>query len=124
MLRVVEDGYNPEITTRGGQHLVLTDNGDKDIGEWWDNNRILFDVDAEKGGYDTHGTLTYSLSGEHAYLLDIDIRWGDITFKDGGGVDLSTRMEYYNFTVTVTSSSFPSPSVSEGYMLRIVEGFI
>ena len=121
-LKIVEGKYNPEIISDNEQ-VILTDNGDKNIGKWWEDTRVLFRVKAENSEYDTDGTLTYSISGEHGDLFYINPIWGNITFKDGGGVDLSTRMEYYNFTVTVISSSYlVNPSVSEEFTLRIVEG--
>ena len=118
----VKPYITPEITTRGGEHVIFTDNGNKDIGKWWQDYRILLNVDAENGEYDTDGTLTYSISGGDSYLLYINPIWGNVTFKDGGGVGLSTSLNYYNFTVTATSSSHLKPSVSEDYTLRIVEG--
>ena len=59
----VKPYITPEITTRGGEHVIFTDNGNKDIGKWWQDYRILLNVDAENGEYDTDGTLTYSISG-------------------------------------------------------------
>ena len=113
---------NSEITTKGGEHIIFTDNGDKDIGKWWQDYRILLNVDAENGEYDTDGTLTYSISGGQSNALYINPTWGNVTFKGGGGVDLDIRLKQYNFTVTATSSSHLNPAVSKHFQLKIIEG--
>ena len=77
----IEPYIRPDITTEGGEHVILTDNGDKNIGKWWENYRILLDVDANTGEYDTDGTLTYSISGQHSHLLYINPTWGNVTFR-------------------------------------------